>query len=93
MAVNDLEREQSIAKLNEVRNTLGDMIVNNNDPQAWPTFTGLPLSAMQKLFEWAVVKDVDSANLLLTVAAIAYAHGKKVAAEATPETKAAAANG
>lgn len=84
--MNTEEKAKSIEQLDTVRETLDDIVVNQDNPEAWPLFTGLPHSALEKLLEWGVVKDIDIDDLLLVVAGIAYAHGKK---EATLNVKAA----
>ena len=88
--MNREELDTTIASLEEARTLLEDVVVNNNNPEAWPLFTGLPHSALEKMLEWAVVEDVGIDDLILTVASIAFAHGKKVGlSEATPKTSAA----
>lgn len=74
--MNNNDREKVVEQVDKVREVLGDILVNQSNPEAWPTFTGTPSETMRSLLEWAVVKDVDPYALMLTVAAIAFAHGK-----------------
>ena len=88
--MNNKELDETLDALAQARETIGELIVNSNNPEAWPTFTGTPSSTIPKLLEWAVVKDVEPTDLLLVIAAIAYAHGKKVSAAEATNAKVAA---
>ena len=81
--MNKEELDKTVSALTESTNELHDLMEETNNGEAWPTLTGLPSTAVDKLLEWAVVKDVGIEDLLLTVAGIAFAHGRKIGREAT----------
>ncbi len=71
------DRQKAVEVLTKCRKTLADMI-EKGDPEAWEAFTGLPASLLGDFIEWSHVQDVPLDALLLTVASVAYAHGREV---------------
>ena len=89
--MNQEDIAKSAMELTETKKVLQEMVDQGN-PEAWPAFTGLPNSTLHKILEWSVIKDISPEDVLLTVAGIAFAYGKRIAIQEATENASAASN-
>jgi hypothetical protein len=75
------DRKKACAIFEKNQKALDALAEAVGDVDAWEFFTGLPESTLRDMMEWAVVGRVPFDELLMTVASIAYLHGKQKAVE------------